>query len=69
MSSIRIKAEDIKKIADYIDKNAKGELISIRIELKSLILNFSTIQRDNVTIKAVDNEYSTPVKIQKEENL
>lgn len=67
--SIRIKAEDFKKIADYIDKNAKGELISIRIDLKSLILNFSNIQRDLVTIKAVDNEYPTPVKIQKEENL
>lgn len=67
--SIRIKAEDFKKIADYIDKNAKGELITIKIDLKSLILSFSTIQRDLVTIKAVDNEYPTPVKIQKEENL
>ena len=69
MSTIRIRAEDIKKIADYIDKNAQGELISIKIELMSLILNFNTVQKDQITIKATDHDYHSPVKITKEENL
>lgn len=69
MSTIRVRSEDIKKIADYLDKNANGELVSIRIDLMSLILNVTTVQRESVTIKATDHDYHLPVKIVKEENL
>lgn len=65
----KIKYEDFKKLAEYLEKNCKGSYIHIDQQLTKVIFQSSTISQQNVEITVFDTESYFLPKIKTEDDL